>query len=616
MRIITCLIILVLTASNLQVFAQEYAGTKRLSIDSSLAPFYHGVASGDPQSDRVVIWTRVTTQTPGPISVKWYMATDINMSQVVDSGTVSTDDTKDYTVKVDVAGLQPATWYYYMFQAEGSFSMIGRTKTAPSGGASHLRFAVVSCSDYESGYFNVYKSIATRNDIDAVIHLGDYIYEYAASQTIPGRLAEPATEIIQLDDYRTRYSHYRLDPDLRLLHQQYPLIVTWDDHESANNSWSGGAENHTPGSEGDWNDRKSNAEQAYEEWLPLRLQDSTNAGKIFRKIRYGNLADIIVVDSRLYGRDEQGGTTNLDSNRTMLGLDQLDWFKTQLSDNTAKWKVVANQVMMAPLRAFGTPLNPDQWDGYPAERQKIYNHLKANNIDNMVVMTGDIHTSWANDLPDSNYVAATGANSAGVEYVVTSVTSSSGPAGGLSGISFQLINQNNPHIKYADLAKRGYVVLDLDEDKAQADWFYVSTITDTVFTVSNDASWHTNDGENHLTQSTAAAAGLTDNAPFAPQGPGSLGVGIEQPNNVIIIGAYPNPFNETLTLQYYVEQASSTNIKVFDLAGKKVFDDKLTPAQAGVNYTKINLAKLPQGTYVLTMENAGQQYRKQIVKVQ
>ena len=245
-------------------------------FDADLKPFYHGVASGDPLSDRVIIWTRVTPDTATHVEVNWTMATDTAFQNIVGEGQVTTSAENDFTVKVDVSGLSPATTYYYYFTALEGNSVIGRTRTTPtSDEVDHVRFAVVSCSNYQAGYFHAYRNIGNRRDLDAVIHLGDYIYEYGSGEGTYGfdsalnRENVPSTEIIELADYRTRYSLYRLDPDLRKAHQQHPFIAVWDDHETANDAYTDGAENHNQG-EGEWTDRKSAALKAYYEWMPVR----------------------------------------------------------------------------------------------------------------------------------------------------------------------------------------------------------------------------------------------------------------------------------------------------------------------------------------------------------
>ncbi|MBK9249301.1 MAG: alkaline phosphatase D family protein [Ignavibacteria bacterium] len=364
------------------------ANHQTMNFDSKLKPFYHGVASGDPLHDRVILWTRVTPDTDGDITVQWKIATDTALANVIQSGTTTTNQTLDYTVKIDALGLQPNTTYYYGFEALGKKSLTGRTRTTPVDGVQQLRFAVVSCSNYQQGFFNAYGRIAERKDIDAVIHLGDYIYEYADGgygyTKEVNRGHEPKSEVISLSDYRIRHSFYKLDPDLRLAHQQHPFIAIWDDHESANDSYKDGAENHDSTKEGSWQERKMAAENAYFEWMPIRRK-TLSSNQIYRSISYGNIMDLILVDTRLEGREKQLGGKDTagkgaidtalwkSANRTLLGAQQQQWLFEQLQQSKATWKILANQVMMMQVeaQALGFPTNLDAWDGYPAEREKL-----------------------------------------------------------------------------------------------------------------------------------------------------------------------------------------------------------------------------------------------------
>ena len=267
-----------------------------------VAPFYHGVASGDPLHDRVIIWTRVTPlDFNTPVVVEYKVATDTNMLNVVSSGSVLTDGAKDFTVKVDVTGLEADHYYFYEFTALQAHSARGRTKTAPSASIDSLRFALVSCANLKAGYFNVYEALTQHNDFEAVLMLGDYIYEYETEGYSPNgsidRIFEPGNEIITIDDYRLRYSVYHMDKNLQKLHQNFPWICVWDDHESANDSFEGGAENHNAG-EGFWSDRKLYAQKAYFEWLPIREKAPGNV-EIFRTFNYGNLVYHFFLQQRL-----------------------------------------------------------------------------------------------------------------------------------------------------------------------------------------------------------------------------------------------------------------------------------------------------------------------------
>ena len=450
---------------SVSAFAQVQ---KVLTLNPVLRPFYHGVASGDPLADRVIILTRLTPDSgwTGSADVLWRVATDTGMTNVIQNGTFTTDQNVDYTVKIDVSGLSPNTFYYYEFTHNGYNSIRGRTKTAPVGPVDSLRFAVVSCANYEAGYFNAYKVIKDRNDVDAIIHLGDYIYEYEhdgyAFNATANRIWDPANEIIVLNDYRTRYSTYHLDQDLMRLHQQFPFFNIWDDHEYANDAYIGGAENHTEGTEGAWVDRKAYAQQAYFEWIPIRPQGVGNDSIIYRVIPYGDLVDFIMLDTRIHGRDEQVAASSPDvndTNRTILGADQFAWLKQQLSGSSKQWKVLGQQVMIAPLEAFGQPVNADQWDGYASDRSKLMNYILDSNVTDVVAITGDIHTSWANDMPTATY-QSDGTGSAFVEFVTTSVTSP-----GLSmSVPVSLIQAMNPHIKYTELTHKGFTILEHHEN--------------------------------------------------------------------------------------------------------------------------------------------------------
>lgn len=438
-------------------------------------PFRHGVASGDPLPNAVMLWTRVTRDGEGtaPISGTWEIAKDATFGAVVGDGAFTTDVTRDYTVKIDATGLEAGTTYFYRFRGEGEVSAIGRTRTAPRV-ASHLRFAVVSCSNLAMGYFHVYASIAQRADIDAVIHLGDYIYEYADGDYGDERKSEPKNELVTLADYRARYAQYRTDPDVLAIHRQHPFITTWDDHEVRDNATKDGTGEHDP-ADGPYVDRKRAAFQAYGEWMPIRgdLAD----GKIWRTLRYGDLADLIILDTRHWGKEGQTGDNDPATalpTRQILGADQEAWAFEQLRTSAAQWKVVCQQVLMAPLPQY---LNTDQWDGYPAARQRFYDAIETNKIKDVVVLSGDIHASFASDLArvpndPAAYDAATGRGSLAVELVTPAVTSEtpSKPS------DASQVMRENSWMKHVDLERHGYVLLDLDAARAHAAYLYVKDV--------------------------------------------------------------------------------------------------------------------------------------------
>jgi len=475
--------------------------------------FLHGVASGDPLGDRVILWTRVTSA-EAEVEVAWLIATDPELQDVVASGTVETNADVDFTVKLDVDGLSPATTYYYRFDAEGDSSPVGRTRTIDDASPKQLRLGVVSCASYAHGYFHVYRRIAERLDLDAVIHLGDYIYEYADDEYGAVRKYEPAHEIITLEDYRTRYAHYRKDPDLAEAHRQHPFFTVWDDHELANNSWSGGAENHDEATEGPFADRKAAAAKAYAEWMPIRLSEP---GKIYRNIRFGDLVDLFLLDTRIWGRDEQAidkdDPSVDDPDRTLLGAEQEAWLAEGLTQSTAKFKIIGQQVMVAPLPVDALT-NTDQWDGYPAARQRFYDVLTAGQVENVVVLTGDIHSTWAADLvPDGVvYDPATGAGAVAVELVVPAVSSP-----GVPDIFAELagdILQDFPHFKLIDLTKRGYLVLDVTPERTQGAYYHLDSVeTEEAPAEVFSGALASYFGENHFVDDGEAAAEGEASAP-------------------------------------------------------------------------------------------------------
>ena len=538
--------LLVFSFSLLSITAQ-INDAARVTLTLAFKPFYHGVASGDPLSDKVILWTRCTPDTGinGSLDVYWQIATDTNFANVVNYGYTNALPDNDYTVKLDACGLQPNTWYYYMFQHNGRNSITGRTRTAPleTSDNDSARLAVVSCSDFKNGYFNVYQNIADRNDVDAVVHLGDYIYEYDNSGGNNGRTVEPANEIITQSDYRLRHSNQKLDNQLKRCHQLYPFICVWDDHETANNSWRDGAENHQP-NEGAWDVRKWNGVNAYYEWIPIRRPDLADSFRIFRNFKWGKLANLVMLDSRLYDRDEQDGSKRNDSTHHLLGPVQQNWMLQQLSDTSAQWKIIGNQVMFAPLNVFGAPVNNDQWDGYAFQRSKIQNHILNNNINDVVIITGDIHTSWANDVPGTSYNGNTGAGSVCVEFVGSSVTSANSPL----PIGVALIKSLNPHMKYINLDDFGYYTLDLKKNRSQADYRYLP-INQISSTVTNGESWYVNKNERFLRKANAQIAAPKITAPVPSSTPNNAipfakidrvkTVTIQQ-NNAVSVAVIPN----------------------------------------------------------------------------
>jgi alkaline phosphatase D len=457
------------------------------------AIFRHGVASGDPLVDRVMLWTRVTSARPDWTDVSWSVAEDPAMTRVVARGSGRTGAWRDFTVKIDVTGLAPATTYYYRFEAEKRRSPVGRTRTLPRGAMARLRLGVVSCSNYPFGYFNAYAALAARPDLDAVLHLGDYIYEYANRQfgdgKTLGRVPAPDREIVALADYRARHAQYKADPDSQDVHRQHPFIVVWDDHELTNNTWWGGAENHDPDQgEGDWYVRRNAAVQAFFEWMPIREDAQALSPRIYRTLRFGDLADLIMLDTRLVGRDEQAERQDIGAIespvRSLLGPAQEGWLHGELAESKhagTRWQILGQQVMFAPQTPPSRPAgNPDSWDGYRAQRHRVFDMIEQLKIDSFAVLTGDVHSSWAFDLPRlpfDAYDPKTGRGSIGIEFAGTSVTSRSNLGAGPEGEK-QLadLRAARPHLHYVDGRYRGYYLVDVTRERLQADFYAVKTI--------------------------------------------------------------------------------------------------------------------------------------------
>lgn len=473
--------------------------------DGANGVFQHGVASGDPTASSVILWTAISNAT-APTNVTLEVYRDEALTLLEQRLCTQATAARAYTVKIDVTNLRPDTTYYYRFISSGVRSVTGRTKTAPASGTRTIKLGIVSCSSYAHGFFNAYAQLAKRTDLDAILHMGDYIYEYGNGEYGDVRNYEPPGEIKTLSDYRTRHAYYkRTDPDLKELHRLFPFITTWDDHESADNSFRDGAGNHTEGAEGKWVERKAAAQKAYDEWMPIRLPEANNPSRIWRRLKYGDLFDLFMLDSRLWDRDVEASVPVnpvadpfLDENRKLIGPAQLNWLLTGLKSSTAKWKLMGSQVVFhqwsakpgldgsipPDLRPLVGPtgLNGDSWDGYVAERKRITAALRGDNggkkINNVVILTGDVHSSWVADITDDPnnptvYNPLTGDGSLATEFVGPSVTSPGLP---IPDQAVQLFRAQNPHIKYINMSQKGYMLLSVASDKVTCQYWYVSDI--------------------------------------------------------------------------------------------------------------------------------------------
>jgi alkaline phosphatase D len=466
--------------------------------------FRHGVASGDPTTDSVVIWTRVSEAAGDSVGVSWLMATDRTLRDVVASGVARASAAADWTVHVDVVGLRPGRTYFYMFATQHDASPVGRARTLPPRDATRWRFAFVSCAKYNAGFFNAYGRIAERDDVDAVVHLGDYIYE--ASNTPPksqtpgadiGRPFFPTHECRSLDDYRARYAQYRSDPDLQALHAAHSMIATLDDHELADGAWSGGADEHHPERDGAWERRRADALQARWEWLPARRPDPADDERVYRSIRIGELAELFLLDVRSNRDRPVAGPAMRGRNRSKLGAAQREWFLDALSASSAAWNLIGNPSPMASTWRAGLPddvhrtlralklmhatedaVDEDQWDGFPAERDTVLRALHRAGPGRSLVLAGDLHVSLAveHSHPDDP------AELVAVEVTTPSVTSQNLDeklrlVPRTEGIAREISLQGAlPSLRWCELESHGYTVVDLDAERAVIQWWYVDTV--------------------------------------------------------------------------------------------------------------------------------------------
>jgi alkaline phosphatase D len=564
--------------------------TPAREVDPKLSAqaFPYGVASGDPEADKVILWTAVKPASDSvdaiplrleyvvsPLRVKneseWTSLFTASATQRL--GEFLALKARDYTVKIDLghvalyegvrfaqgqmAALPAGQFIYYRFVAGSQVSRIGRAKTQPSTtkptSTLAANFAVASCSNLPEGFFSVYDMISQEDGLDFVLHLGDYLYEYGEDQYGDGsalvrngvdRVPEPPTEMITAKDYMLRHAQYKRDPELQRLHAQFPMICVWDDHEFTNDTYRDGAENHTEVEEGTWADRSAASLRAYFNWMPLREQFSRLSTSlrpdprevIYRRIRVGGLMDLIMLDTRFVGRDKQAGTPAVDPdrfnpNRSLLGTSQREWLQLQLllaKNEGAAWTFLGQQVMFGQLNLVELPqlqvlgqkllgniaaVNMDQWDGYVAERDRVRNFIKAIGLQNLVVLTGDIHTSWAIELYENPLLLLGGAleKPFGVELVTPSVTSPGFPDGVAEVVS-AAIPVANPHIRYNELKSKGYVLVNLTQERMLAEWRYAANITDPaqigVENVAMRKTFEVKAGTNKLTDVSSNASPL------------------------------------------------------------------------------------------------------------
>lgn len=499
--------------------------------------FSYGVASFDPSDSGVIIWTRYTTAN---VEIIWEVSTQSDFSSILRTGKITTETSRDNTLAIELTELEADQKLYYRFisTSDNSISVVGETITLPTD-ATQAKLAVCSCSNYQAGLFNAYDAMA-NSDADIIVHLGDYFYEYGAGgygstaeNAFLNRSHEPEGEIISLDDYRTRYKQYRSDTSLKLAHQKKPFICVWDDHEIANDTYKEGAENHDEATEGSFEVRKQNALQAYSEFLPFSRISADDNSLIYRSVNIGNLVNLVLMDTRLIGRDKQLSITDYftatgfdtvafqtalsDPNRSILGTEQRDWVISEISNSSAKWQVLGQQVLMGKmnvpaelLTAFGSPnfatiltelvtiklrhlnndptltpeeiarvtsvipYNLDAWDGYPVDREIIYGALNGKKI---VTLAGDTHNAWQNTL-----IAADGSE-VGIELATSSVSSPGFETYLGATVTPELIAGFQEamttlidNLNYFDASRRGFMMTTFTTTEVTSEWIFVDTL--------------------------------------------------------------------------------------------------------------------------------------------
>jgi alkaline phosphatase D len=490
--------------------AERLAGVWPVAVQRGGYPFTLGVASGDPAPDGVVLWTRLAPQPLLPdggmparaVPVDWQVGADPRLGRVVRSGTVLARSAEVHTVHVEVDGLEPARTWWYRFRAGGELSPVGRTRTLPALGSSpgRLALAVVSCQHYEHGYYTAYRHLA-QEDLDLVLHLGDYLYETAPADGQPRRHTTPAPT--DLAGYRLRHALYRTDPDLQTAHATLPFVVTWDDHEVENDYAADQSERFDPSVA--FRRRRAAAYQAYWEHLPLRRRSRPRgpAAQLYRRLRFGDLAELAVLDTRQY-RDDQpcdgngvgrgqvlvGCRERLDPRRSLLGSGQRHWLLAGLARSRARWNVLAQQLLMAELDRQpgpGLAYGSDGWDGYAADRARILGFLRARRPSNPVVLGGDMHSFWVNDLALDNHQP--GAEVLASEFVGTSI-SSSGP----DYEQYRAYLADNPHVRFFESRWRGYLRCVADHRRWRTDLRVVQTVQRPGAPIRTLASFMVEDG--------------------------------------------------------------------------------------------------------------------------
>lgn len=563
--------------------------------DSLAGPFIYGLASGDPTANSVMLWTKldVSPGTIGDIDIEVIVSPDTNINNAIYTATITSDESKDYTYKHDASGLNAEQTYYYWFHTNNNeFSVRGRTKTAPVGMTDEINIAVSSCSSVFSGYFNAYRRIAERSNLDLVIHLGDYIYD-TVDPDEEIRIPEPyPIDPLYLSEWHQRHRYYLLDPDLRAMRQQHPIIAIWDNHDT----------------DGDDAQTIMEAMQAFHDYMPVRQQDTDL--HLYRSYSYGELLDVIMMDAELY-RDED---LIAPDEYSVLGSDQYNWLINEINNSTATWRIFGSQKLFGLWSILGSPIalpigndtvvDPGSWDGYMLEREMLLTHLSNNGIDNNIFLSGDLHFSMALDVPiypldSTSYNPETGEGSVGIEMMGGSITrgnlNENGYSVGIADLLVALSQELNPHHIYADLIKHGYGELTIKPDSTIGRFWHSSILnisnteilSEELYCLTNSNHWQ-----------------LFDSIPISSIAGASISTG----------HLYPNPSFGSITWELPTEAKAETDLflRVFNAKGELVIREQIE-INGSSNSVHFNLSGLSPGYYLSEISNNQFSLSKKIV---
>ncbi len=577
---------------TLSVDAQISQYPPGLFGDSIHAPFLHGVASGDPLPDAVLLWTRITPDSANaaPITLDWEIATDSNFTNVVNNGSGIAAANHDFTFTVDATGLSAATTYYYRFQEpNGAFSRLGRTKTAPTGSTDSAKIAVMSCSSIYSGFFNAYARLAERNDIDLVVHMGDYIYDFV-DEDEEVRVPVPYPTVpVTIDEWRDRHEYYLMDPDLREARANFPWALMWDNHDAKVSAPTAG-------------------KLAFLEWVPVRVPDTTQPELIYRRLVYGDLFDLHMLDMQ-YFRDVD---TIAPGEASVLGTVQYNWLVNSWQASTTKWNLLGSQKMTGGWYSRGIPpsifpnngnvFDTNSWDGYFEERRQLFSLFDSLGRRNNMFISGDTHISMAMDLAidpfdSTQYNSETGIGAVGVEFLPTSISRGNfdeqGISVGVADAAIEISLGVNPHHVFMEVIQHGYGVLNINKDSIIAEFWY-SPILQPDTTQTRGQQLYLIDGEGHWKRSL----------------PTSIAQPLSTTATEFVSLIRPNPANSWIEFDVESAMPGDARITIYNINGKAV-SYTAVHRSAGSNTYRVNIENLASALYILqVVTNEGAMIRQ------